>query len=52
MIGYAHRLAGSLRQHFRNQRDYKELQELPDYMLRDIGVSRAAIKQMKRRLPF
>ncbi len=52
MNNYVYRLADSFRQHFRNQRDYKDLQQMPDYMLRDIGLSRADIKQARKRLPF
>jgi uncharacterized protein YjiS (DUF1127 family) len=51
MIGFAHRLAGSLRKHFRNQRDYKDLQELPDYMLSDIGEPRR-YQAVRKRLPY
>ena len=46
------RIARSVRQHLRNRRDYRHLLELPDYMLDDIGLTRADIRSVARRLPF
>jgi uncharacterized protein YjiS (DUF1127 family) len=51
-IGTTQRIARSVRQHLRNRRDYRHLQELPDYMLDDIGLTRGDIRSAARRLPF
>ena len=34
-------IAKAIFTHFRNQRQYRQLQELPDYLLEDIGLTRA-----------
>ncbi len=51
-VGMIQRIARSVRQHFRNRRDYRYLQELPDYMLDDIGLTRGDVRSAARRLPF
>ncbi len=51
-VGTIQRIARLVRQHLRNRRDYRHLQELPDYMLDDIGLTRGDIRSAARRLPF
>jgi uncharacterized protein YjiS (DUF1127 family) len=51
-IGTIQRIARSVRQHLRYRRDYRYLQELPDYMLDDIGLTRGDVPSAARRLPF
>jgi uncharacterized protein YjiS (DUF1127 family) len=51
-IGTIQRIARSVRQHLRSRRDYRYLQELPDYMLDDIGLTRGDIRSAARHLPF
>lgn len=51
-VGMIQRIAQSVRQHLRNRRDYRYLQELPDYMLDDIGLTRGDVRSAARRLPF
>ncbi|WP_417408934.1 DUF1127 domain-containing protein [Hoeflea sp.] len=51
-VGTIQRIARSVCQHLRNRRDYRHLQELPDYMLDDIGLTRADVRSAARRLPF
>ncbi|UUX48948.1 DUF1127 domain-containing protein [Nisaea acidiphila] len=41
----------SLAKHFRDQRDYEHLRDLPDYLLKDIGISRQEIGE-KDPYPF
>lgn len=52
--GWAHwpakRLFRALRNHFRNKRQYRELEQLPDYLLEDVGLTRADISAASRRL--
>jgi uncharacterized protein YjiS (DUF1127 family) len=45
-----HRLFRALRNHFRNERQYRELERLPDYLLKDVGLTRADISAASRRL--
>ncbi len=51
-VGMFQRIARSVRKHIRNRRDYRHLQELPDYMLDDIGLTRGDVQRAARRLPF
>ncbi len=51
-VGTIQHIARLVRQHLRNRRDYRYLQELPDYMLDDIGLTRGDIRSAARRLPF
>lgn len=44
-------LVRGMRHHYRCQRDYRYLQELPDYLLDDIGLTRSEVKATTR-LPF
>ena len=34
-------IAKAIFAHFRNQRQYRQLQQLPDYLLEDVGLTRA-----------
>jgi uncharacterized protein YjiS (DUF1127 family) len=51
-VGTIQRIARLVRQHLRNRRDYRYLQDLPDYMLDDIGLTRGDVRRTARRLPF
>ena len=52
VFGTVQRIARSVRQHLRNRRDYRHLQELPDYILDDIGLTRGDVRSAARRLPL
>ncbi len=40
----------ALRNHFRKKSQYRELEQLPDYLLEDVGLTRADISAASRRL--
>ncbi len=40
----------ALRKHFRSKSQYRELHRLPDYLLDDVGLTRADISAASRRL--
>lgn len=44
------RLFRALRKHFRSRSQYRELHRLPDYLLEDVGLTRADIAAASRRL--
>jgi uncharacterized protein YjiS (DUF1127 family) len=51
-FGSLHRIATSVRRYFRYRRDYKHLQQLPDRLLEDIGLTRADVHRAMRSLKF
>lgn len=51
-VGTIQRIARLVRQSLRSRRDYRHLQELPDYMLDDTGLTRGDVQSAARRLPF
>ena len=46
--GLALKVADAARSRFRRQRDYRRLLELPDYLLDDVGLTRAEISAARR----
>ena len=52
LVSTIQRIARSVRQNLRSRRDYRHLQELPDYMLYDIGLTRGDVRSAARHLPL
>lgn len=50
--GALHRIATLVGQYFRYRRDYKQVQKLPDHLLKDIGLTRADIYRAMKPLRF
>lgn len=48
----AARLTRAVRTYLRHRRDYRRLLEKPDYLLRDIGLTREQVIEKLRPFPF
>lgn len=46
------RLLRNIATHLRDQRDYEHLRDLPDYLLKDIGITRSELAKKDRHTLF